>query len=122
MSLAGLKVKRDFIGMRIVPFDLVIGRPTSKRLGGELDFKCKEARLDYRGRKKILPMVSEYSRSQELFDGTNSEDFTSDSDSADPLGAKVEIDEMGQEEELVLTLRDQDASEDVVRNYDSDQE
>lgn len=59
-------------------------------------------------------MVSEYSRSQELSDCTNSKDFTSDSDSAELLGE----DEMGQEEELTLTICDQGASEDVARDHD----
>lgn len=91
MSFARLEMEMDFVIMRNVPFDFIIGRPTLKCLGGVLDFKCEEVRLDYRGRQETLPMVSGYSRSQELSDGTNSEDFTSDSDGEEPF----EEDEMG---------------------------
>lgn len=36
----------DFIILENVPFDVVIGRPTLKRLGGVLDFKAEVVRLD----------------------------------------------------------------------------
>lgn len=50
----------DFIVLGNVPFDLVIGRPTLKRLGGVLDFRAEEVRFQYRAQEAVIPMVSEY--------------------------------------------------------------
>lgn len=59
VMLDSLDVKMIFIVMQSVPFDLVIGRLTLKRLGGVLDFRAEEVHLDYKGQQETLPMVSE---------------------------------------------------------------
>lgn len=74
------KAQMDFIVLPNIPFDIVIGRYTLKRLEGELDFKRKVVRFEYRKRIETLPMVPEYARSRKVGGGTDSEYFTSDSD------------------------------------------
>lgn len=46
VMLEDLKAKIDFIVLPNVPFDMVIGRPTLKRLGGALDFKREVVAFD----------------------------------------------------------------------------
>lgn len=95
-----------FIIRENVPFDLFIGRPTLKRLGGVLDFRAEEVSLHYKGQKAKLSIVSEYTQAQVLVGMTDSEDFTSDFDGAEPsLGGKGDAeDDLG--EELVPTFQD----------------
>lgn len=58
-----LKAKLDFVVLSSVPFDLVIGRPTLRRLGDVVQFEAEEVRLHYQVQIALLSMVSEYSRS-----------------------------------------------------------
>lgn len=95
-----LQAEVDFIVLEDTPFDVVISRPTIKRLGGVIDLPAEVVRFDYRGQKAVLPMVPEYSQPRLTTDSTDSEDFTSDSDIADshPGGTDNEI------EALVLMI------------------
>lgn len=58
----GLEARIHFIVLKNVPFDLLIGRPTLKRLGGVPDFRSEEVRLKYGGQEEVLPMFSESRR------------------------------------------------------------
>lgn len=89
----------DFVVLKNVLFGLVMRQPTLKWLGGILDFKSEEVRLDYKGKEATLPMVSEYSQSRFSVDGTDSEDFTSDFDDSESIP-----DEKDEGEVLVLTV------------------
>lgn len=64
--------------MKSVPFDLVIGRRTLKRLGGVLDFWSEVVYFAYRDRQVVVILFSQYTRLQKDQDGTDSEDFNSD--------------------------------------------
>lgn len=85
--------------MKNVLFDLVIGRPALKRLGGVLDFRAKEVSFSFRDQHVVVPVFPEYTQTQKDQDGTDSEEFTSNF-SADDTERDVEIDE----QELVLKL------------------
>lgn len=52
-----LQVELDFIILKSVPLDAVIGRPNIKRLGGVLEFPPKIVRFNYRGQTAVLPML-----------------------------------------------------------------
>lgn len=99
--LEHLETQIGFVLLQNVPFDLVVGRPTLKRLGGVLDFRSEEARWDYRGQAAALRMGAEYSQSQLGQDGIDSEDFTSDSD-----GDISASEGKGREEKLFLVIVD----------------
>lgn len=102
-----VKARIDFIVLRNVPFDLVIGRPTLKRPGGILEFRAEEVRLDYDGKTAVLPMVAEYDRQRVTTNHTDSEDFTSDSEENGSPDEREEGDDDG----LVLTIQDHDVNE-----------
>lgn len=99
-----MEATMDFVVPTRVPFDLVIGRPALKRLGGVLDFKRAEVGLDYRGQKTWIPMVSEFIQMRDQKAGTSGEDFTSGSDDQETI--HEEDGEPG-EEDLVLTIEGQ---------------
>lgn len=102
VQLGDIEALIDFIDLPNVPFYIVIGRPTLKRLGAELDFKSEEVRLNYRNKTEALPMVPEYTWTRALSDNTDSEDFTSGSEDAE---SSCEDDGKDQEA-LVLVMRD----------------
>lgn len=68
-----------------VPFDLVLGRLSLRRLGGVPDFEADEVRLDCHGQIAVPPTVSEYSQRLDPLESTDSEDFVSDSDGSESL-------------------------------------
>lgn len=94
----------DFIVLQNVPFHIVIGRPTLKRIGGMLNFRVEEVCLNYHGQEAVMSMVSECSLPREIIAGTDSEEFLSDSD-AEQSSADESVDE-----ELLLMLSMQEES------------
>lgn len=80
-----LEAEIDFIIMENIPFSFIVGRSTLKRLGGVLDYKAEKVSMDYHGQDSIFPILSEYSQPLDLVGRTDSEDFTSGSDSEDAL-------------------------------------
>lgn len=56
----------DFVVLDNLPFDIVIGRPTLKRLGGLLDFQKEEVILLYHELNANLPRMSQYKRPREV--------------------------------------------------------
>lgn len=85
-----------------VPFDLVIGHPTLKRLGRVLDLRSEEALFDYCGQQASFPIHLVYEQSPVPKGDTDSEDFTSDSDSLE----LSDDEELGKKDgELFLTSR-----------------
>lgn len=48
VSFQNIEAQLDFVVLKNVPFDLVIGRPTLKQLSGVLDFRSEEVRFAYR--------------------------------------------------------------------------
>lgn len=102
-----LVVKMDFVVMQNVPFDLVIGRPTLKRLIGVLNLRTKEVRLHYQSQQATLPTVSEYSCARDATGSTDSEDFTLDSDEQND---NKSVEEGTKGEELVHCLRGSETS------------
>lgn len=111
VSFDGMTAGLDFVVLENLPFDIVIGRPTLKRLGGVLDFKAEEVRLDYREKIVKLPMISEYARPRDLGSGTDSEDFTSSSEATDvSSGGEEEGNEGDQVEYVVMIQSDAESS------------
>lgn len=68
-----------------------------------------------------MPIDSENSHPQALSDGTDCEDFTSDSNGLKLFEVILKEDRMEQEEEFILTLCDQNLSEEVACNCNSEQ-
>lgn len=101
---AQLEARIDLIVLQNVPFDLMIGRPTLKQLGGVLDFRAEEVCLNYHGLGAGIPMVSEYILPRELTAGMDSEDFTSDSD------AQQSSTDLNVDQEWMLMLSRQEGS------------
>lgn len=95
-----LQVYMDFVVLENVPFDVVIGRPTLKRLGAVLDFRTEKVCLDYHGKGAVVPMLSEYVRTRTTQEDSDSADFTSDTDEDDSAHEKL-----ASAQELVLTIR-----------------
>lgn len=115
-----VRVNVDFIVLQNIPFDLVIGRPTLKRLGAVLDFPAEVVQLSYKGKEARLPMISEYVQPRQLTGDTNSEDFTSESENeAEELAADEESEE---EQPVLMLLEDLDlnASESKVAQNNSE--
>lgn len=76
------RLETNFVVLQDVPSDLAIGLPT-QRPCGVLYFRSEEVRLDNHGQKAVLPMASECKQSWAPTANTDSEDFTSDSGSAE---------------------------------------
>lgn len=74
--LESLEAEIYFVVIHNIPFDLVIGRPRLKRIGGMLDFLTEVARLYCQCRQATLPLVSVYNRPKGTSGSTYSEDFT----------------------------------------------
>lgn len=110
LLFGNLQDEVDFIVLENIPFDIIIGRPTIKRLGGVLYFKAEEVRMNYQGHKAIIPMLCEFSKRLELVEETDSEDFTSDSSSERSAAENNRSHEASDEEELFLTIQGNDDS------------
>lgn len=52
-----LETHVDFVVLKHVLFDVVVGRPTLKKLGEVLDFRFEEVCFAYRGVETIFPLV-----------------------------------------------------------------
>lgn len=111
--LNGVEARIDVIVLPNVPFHMVIGSPTVKRLGGDVYFREEVVRSDNRGQKTVLLMIMEYMKQRDISLGTDSEDFTSDSDAMSSSTESVEIENMN---DLVLTIHD---SRSVSHSHDN---
>ena len=89
--------------MEKLPFDVVVGRPQMKALGGILDLKSSVIKFDVGGVKISLPMIPENDRPTTAGDDTASEDFTSES-SSDEFSDKTVEDRQEEEEEIFLMI------------------
>lgn len=84
VSFRDLYALLEFVVLKNVPFDLVLGRPTLKRLEGVLEFRSEEVRLACHGHEAILPVLSEHLQLPDSQYGTGTEGFTSELSDEEP--------------------------------------
>lgn len=101
--------KIDFLVVDNCPYEMIIGRPTMRRMNGVIDCGQQTYALEKDGERVVVPLVTEYVRDdRNLGGGTDSEDFTSDSDVANGSSSE-ESDTDDDEGEFVVMLLNEDA-------------
>lgn len=102
-----LHAEVNFIDLRNVSFDVVIGSPTIMRLGVVCDFPAELVRFDYRGQQTNLPVMSKYTQSYNMPRAIYSRYLRSESEVENSIHAGEEGNEDDNVENLLLISEDQ---------------
>ena len=105
ISFDGETLHMDFLAVEGSPFDIVIGIPTMALLRTKLDFERQVVRMTINKRTLEVPLELGIGKQPMIASGTDSADFTSESDLV-PFSSSSSDEETNQDELVLAILND----------------